>query len=218
MDGNGRWAAGKGESRLFGHNAGSKAIKDLVSGAVEQGVECLTVFAFSCDNKFRSEEEVSGLINLFISCLDEYIEELQQKGVRLVFIGDLSGLNTELHQRAMDASHRTAGCSKLTLTIAINFSGTWHIVETTKKLLAQDEKPDDCQIVNAFDSLLPSHPDLLIRTGGERRLSNFILYHLGYTELFFLEVKWPDFSKAHLASVIEEFGSRDRRYGRLSDG
>lgn len=218
MDGNGRWAKHQGQPRLFGHQKGSKVIKDLVYAASQKGVKHLTVFAFSCDNKARPSDEVNGLIHLFSECVKTYLEEMHEQGVRICFIGDLQKLDPGLYGCALNAKHKTQNNSGLVLTIAINFSGKWHILETTKRLLAQKAVPSDAAIQNAFQSLLPSNPDVLIRTGGERRLSDFVMYHLGYTELFFLDVKWPDFSKDDLYTVIDQYGKRERRFGALKDG
>ncbi|MEC7030638.1 MAG: polyprenyl diphosphate synthase [Pseudomonadota bacterium] len=215
MDGNGRWASSLGQPRVFGHKIGSRVVNDLAKSAVKLGVRNLTVFALSCENMSRPKEEIDSLQALFIECIEQHVDDLMHQGVRLRFIGNISSLDPNLQDVIDKSQAKTQNNKRLIMTVAINFSGRWHILETTKQLMAKKRALSEEDIQAAFNALLPSEPDILIRTGGERRLSNFLLYHLAYTELFFLDVKWPEFTEAHLRSVLEQFELRDRRYGHI---
>jgi undecaprenyl diphosphate synthase len=215
MDGNGRWASSLGQPRVFGHKIGSRVVNDLVRSAVNLGVRELTVFALSCENMSRPKAEIKHLVALCVESIDQYVDELLQQGVRLRFVGDIDALGPAVCNAIDRAQIKTINNQKLIMTVALNFSGRWHILETTKRLLDSQQTFTDDDIMAAFQALLPSDPDILIRTGGESRLSNFLLYHLAYTELFFLDIKWPDFTESHLRSVLQQFESRDRRYGHI---
>ena len=217
MDGNGRWASSLGQPRVFGHKIGSRVVNDLVRSAVNLGIRELTVFALSCENMTRPKAEIKYLLALCVESIDRYIDELMQQGVRVSFVGDINSLGDSVCHAVDRVQTKTSANQKLIMTICLNFSGKWHVLETTKRLLARQQILSDEDIAAAFQDLLPSNPDILIRTGGERRLSNFILYHLAYTELFFLDVKWPDFTESHLRSVLQQFESRDRRYGHIGE-
>ncbi len=215
MDGNGRWAAELGHPRVFGHKEGSRVVNELVQAVLRLGIKELTVFALSCENMSRPKLEIDALIALFIESIDQYVDDLMQQGVKLRFIGDISVLGSDVCKVIESARVKTMNNTGLIMTVALNFSGRWHIVETTKRLLESGKHYTDDDIISAFLELLPSEPDILIRTGGESRLSNFLLFHLAYTELFFLNIKWPEFNVDHLQSVLTQFELRDRRYGHI---
>ena len=217
MDGNGRWARSQGQPRVFGHKIGSRVVNNLVRYAVNLGVSELTVFALSCENMSRPKAEIKHLLALCVESIDQHIDELMQQGVKLRFVGDIDALGSTVCSAIDKVQIKTRKNHRLIMTIALNFSGRWHILETTKKLLGSQQTFTDEDIMAAFQALLPSEPDILIRTGGENRLSNFLLYHLAYTELFFLDVKWPYFTEGHLRSVLQQFESRDRRYGHIGE-
>ena len=215
MDGNGRWAGDVGQSRQFGHRMGAQAVRHIVRDVLDLGIRHVTLFALSCDNTSRPLQEVNFLVDIFCDYLDECLSELYDNGVCVRFMGAVDELAPRLRCRAKEAEQKTRNNDQLVLTVGINFSGRWHVLNTTKKLLKQGSFLDDQAIEDAYDALLPSKPDLLIRTGGEQRLSDFVMYHLGYTELFFLSIHWPDFTRKHLEDVLEEYKMRDRRYGLL---
>lgn len=224
MDGNGRWAKARLRPRSFGHNAGRKAVREVVEGCLRQGVEALTLFAFSSENWRRPDEEVGALMELFLRALDKEVDELHEQGVRLRFIGDLSAFNEELRKRMELAMARTAGNLKLALNVAVNYGGRWDIVHAARRAaiaVAQGElrvEDIDEARFNGWTSLaeLPP-PDLFIRTGGEMRVSNFLLWQIAYAELYFTDTLWPDFDQACLARAIEDFARRERRYGRTGE-
>ncbi|MBE1161635.1 polyprenyl diphosphate synthase [Dyella acidiphila] len=224
MDGNGRWAKARHRPRSFGHNAGRKAVREVVEGCLRQGVEALTLFAFSSENWQRPAEEVGALLDLFVRALDKEVDELDENGVRLRFIGDLGAFEKPLQQRMLGAMKRTAGNSKLQMSIAVNYGGRWDIVQAARKLaaaVAQGELSMDAIDETAFDastSLAELPPlDLFIRTGGDRRVSNFLLWQLAYAELYFTDTLWPDFNQISLQHAINDFARRERRFGRTGD-
>ncbi|HET6806209.1 MAG TPA: polyprenyl diphosphate synthase [Frateuria sp.] len=224
MDGNGRWAKARLRPRSFGHNAGRKAVREVVEGCLRQGVEALTLFAFSSENWRRPDEEVGALMELFLRALDKEVDELHEQGVRLRFIGDLSAFQPGLRQRMELAMARTADNLKLALNIAVNYGGRWDIVHAARQAaiaVAQGElrvEDIDEARLGGYTSLaeLPSL-DLFIRTGGEVRVSNFLLWQLAYAELYFTDTLWPDFDQACLARAIEDFARRERRYGKTGE-
>ncbi|GGA20785.1 polyprenyl diphosphate synthase [Dyella nitratireducens] len=224
MDGNGRWAKTRHRPRSFGHNAGRKAVREVVEGCIRHGVEALTLFAFSSENWQRPPDEVNALLDLFMRALDKEVDELDENGVRLRFIGDLSAFDKPLRQRMVDAMERTAGNIKLHLNIAVNYGGRWDVVQAARKVamaVAQGELSVDAIDEAAFDrwtSLSEVPPlDLFIRTGGDHRISNFLLWQLAYAELYFTETLWPDFNQASLQLAINDFARRERRFGRTGD-
>ena len=224
MDGNGRWAKARLRPRSFGHNAGRKAVREVVEGCLRQGVEALTLFAFSSENWRRPDEEVGALMELFLRALDKEVDELHEQGVRLRFIGDLSAFNAELRQRMELAMARTADNLKLALNVAVNYGGRWDIVHAARQAalaVAQGElrvEDIDETRLGGWTSLAELPPlDLFIRTGGEVRVSNFLLWQLAYAELYFTNTLWPDFDQACLARAIEDFARRERRYGRTGE-
>jgi|AntRauTorckE5430_2_1112549.scaffolds.fasta_scaffold00019_34 undecaprenyl diphosphate synthase len=217
MDGNGRWAQSLGLPRSAGHKAGSEIIQEISKAAIELGVECLTLFGLSRDNLQRSKGEVSYLLKLIINSIEEYIPDMVENGICIRFIGDIEGLGESVFQSCQKAELITSHNHKLILMIALNFSGRWQIEKTAKELCNGGIPLNDETIRSAFQSLLPSNPDILIRTGGDHRISDFVLYHLAYTEIFFLDVKWPDFTRQHLQKVLFSYGDTDRRYGKIQE-
>jgi undecaprenyl diphosphate synthase len=224
MDGNGRWAKARHRPRSFGHNAGRKAVREVVEGCIRHGVEALTLFAFSSENWQRPPDEVGALLDLFMRALDREVDELDENGVRLRFIGDLSAFDKVLHKRMLEAAQRTAGNSKLQLNIAVNYGGRWDIVQAARQAaaaVARGELAVEAIDEAAFDrwtSLGELPPlDLFIRTGGDHRISNFLLWQLAYAELYFTETLWPDFNQATLQLAINDFSRRERRFGRTGE-
>jgi undecaprenyl diphosphate synthase len=224
MDGNGRWAKARLRPRSFGHNAGRKAVREVVEGCLRQGVEALTLFAFSSENWRRPDEEVGALMELFLRALDKEVDELHEQGVRLRFIGDLTAFNPELRKRMELAMARTADNLKLALNVAVNYGGRWDIVHAARQAalaVAQGElgvEDIDEARLNGWTSLAELPPlDLFIRTGGEVRVSNFLLWQIAYAELYFTDTLWPDFDQACLARAIEDFARRERRYGKTGE-
>ena len=224
MDGNGRWAKARFQPRSFGHNAGRKAVRDVIEGCVRQGVEALTLFAFSSENWQRPEDEVSALMGLFLRALDKEVDELHAQGVRLRFVGELAGFSEELRQRMERAMARTADNTRLQLNIAVNYGGRWDIVQAARQAALAIGRGEltaealDEATLGRFMSLAELPPlDLFIRTGGEQRISNFLLWQAAYAELYFTDTLWPDFDQACLARAIDDYARRERRYGRTSE-
>lgn len=224
MDGNGRWAKARFQPRSFGHNAGRKAVRDVIEGCVRQGVEALTLFAFSSENWQRPEDEVSALMGLFLRALDKEVDELHVQGVRLRFIGELAGFSDELRQRMERAMARTAQNTRLQLNIAVNYGGRWDIVQAARQAALAIGRGElaiealDEATLGRWMSLAELPPlDLFIRTGGEQRISNFLLWQAAYAELYFTDTLWPDFDQACLARAIDDYARRERRYGRTSE-
>ena len=220
MDGNGRWAQQKGEERLYGHFNAISSVRDVINGSVEIGVKYLTLYAFSSENWGRPKDEVDGLMELFCKTISNEIEELDKQGVKINFMGDLQRLNPSVKLMINDSEVRTCKNSTLVLTIAISYSSRDEIVEMTKRVAERvvngDIKIGDIDDNIVMDNLyipeLPD-PDLLIRTSGEQRISNFLLWQLAYSELYFSDVLWPDFRRKHLNDAVEEYGKRKRRFG-----
>jgi undecaprenyl diphosphate synthase len=221
MDGNGRWAKARHRPRSFGHNAGRKAVREAIESCMREGVQALTVFAFSSENWQRPPDEVMALMSLFVRALDKEVDELHANGVRLRFIGDLSEFDEPLRARMQASMTRTAGNDKLHVSIAVNYGGRWDIVQATRqaaKAVARGElRADDIdeKSLSQWMSLADLPPlDLFIRTGGEVRISNFLLWQVAYAELYFTDTLWPDFDHASLRHAIEDYARRERRYGR----
>ncbi len=224
MDGNGRWAKARHRPRSFGHNAGRKAVREVVEGCLREGVEALTLFAFSSENWKRPEEEVGALMALFLRALDKETDELHAQGVRLRFVGDLAAFDAPLRERMQAAMARTAGNRKLALNIAVNYGGRWEIAQAARLAAAAVARGElaveaiDEAALDRYMCLAELPPlDLFIRTGGECRLSNFLLWQAAYAELHFTDTLWPDFDQACLRRAIEDFGRRERRYGRTGE-
>ena len=224
MDGNGRWAKARHRPRSFGHNAGRKAVREVVEGCLREGVTALTLFAFSSENWKRPEEEVGALMALFVRALDKETDELHAQGVRLRFVGDLAAFDAPLRERMQAAMARTAGNRKLQLNIAVNYGGRWEIAHAAREAAAAVARGEltvaaiDESALDRFMCLAELPPlDLFIRTGGECRLSNFLLWQAAYAELHFTDTLWPDFDQACLHRAIEDYGRRERRYGRTGE-
>lgn len=216
MDGNGRWAQQRGQPRGFGHRAGVKATRELVRATAEAGVEALTVYAFSQENWARPATEVDLLLRLFSRALEEEIAELDAQGVRLRFIGDRSSLGPVLQRAMAEAEARTAAHRRLQLQIAVAYSGQWDLVQAAEQCRQRGEPVTPDQLAGALSTAGLPNVDLLIRTGGEFRISNFLLWQSAYAELYFTPLLWPDFDAAALADALRWYGQRDRRFGRVS--
>lgn len=224
MDGNGRWAKKRLLPRSVGHRAGADAIQHLVEAVIRQGVKILTIFAFSSENWSRPKEEVNELMNLFLTRLEKKLNELNDKNVRLRFIGELSALNPNLRKRFEEAQMLTKDNQLLELVVAINYGGQWDILEACKKAyqtLAEKQLPISALTQELFNQHLSTEdlppPDLFIRTSGELRISNFLLWQLAYTELYFTEVLWPDFNEQQLQLALDAYASRQRRFGKIEN-
>ncbi len=219
MDGNGRWAKKRFLPRIAGHQQGARAVRSVVESAVHFGVKFLTLFAFSTENWNRPEEEVSGLFSLLVHHLQSEQQELNKTGVRLRVIGDRASLDSHLQDIIREAEQNTLHNTKLGLNLAINYGGQWDIVQAVNHVIgAPGYVPGviEAADIKAFLSLqdIPE-PDLFIRTGGEQRISNFLMWQLAYTELYFTDVLWPDFGREEFGLALVDFGKRQRRFGRV---
>lgn len=224
MDGNGRWARGRGLPRQLGHRSGIKPVRTTVETCGKLGIDYLTLFAFSSENWSRPREEVTGLMRLFVESLRREVDELHENRVRLSFIGERGRLPSGLVRQMEDAERRTADNDGLRLIVAAAYGGRWDIGQAAKALateVVEGRRDLDSIDEQAVDSRLAMSgcpdPDLLIRTGGERRISNFLLWNLAYTELYFSETLWPDFDAAEFHQALAYFGQRKRRYGRTQE-
>lgn len=220
MDGNGRWATNKGWPRLVGHRKGAERVKEIVRAAPDLGITHLTVYAFSTENWKRSTEEVLGLMKLFARYIQREAEALSRESVRMCFIGDRRRLEPKLQELMAWIEQRTAGNSRLTFTIAINYGGRDELVRAARRLARQvkagdldPEAIDDAMLDGALDTAHLPPPDLVIRTSGETRVSNFLLWQAAYAEFEFTPVLWPDFTPEVLAEILRRFRTRDRRFG-----
>jgi undecaprenyl diphosphate synthase len=223
MDGNGRWATTRRMPRVAGHARGVEAVRRTVEACARRGVEYLTLFAFSSENWRRPADEVSVLMRLFRSALEREVNRLRDNGIRLRVVGDLERFDPSLRALIADAEARTAGNQRLTLSIAASYGGRWDIVQATRRMIAMHPElagsPDRIGEADISAHLAMSwapEPDLFIRTGGEQRISNFLLWQLAYTELFFTDTLWPDFDAAALERAFESYRARERRFGRTS--
>jgi undecaprenyl diphosphate synthase len=224
MDGNGRWAKHRHLPRIAGHKAGVEAVRTIVKACGERGVKVLTLFAFSSENWQRPRQEIQGLMQLFISALKYEVDKLHKNSVQLRFIGNLSRFSEELRLAIQNAVDLTANNTGLILVIALDYGGQWDIVQATQQLsravLAGKLKPEDINVKQLQLALstkdLPA-PDLFIRTSGELRLSNFLLWQLAYTELYFTDVNWPDFDVCCLENALQFYAKRERRFGGIGD-
>ncbi|MCG2577868.1 polyprenyl diphosphate synthase [Dechloromonas sp. XY25] len=221
MDGNGRWAKKRFLPRVAGHVKGVELVREMVRSCLEQGIQYLTLFAFSSENWRRPQEEVTLLMQLFVKALEQEVEKLDRNGVRLRVIGDLGRFEPRLQELIAKAQEQTAGNTRLDLTIAANYGGRWDIMQAVNQMLAaQPDKRNGWQEAD-LDPYLSMHfapePDLFIRTGGEERISNFLLWQLAYTELYFTPTLWPDFDAVEFGKAIASFQQRERRFGRTSE-
>lgn len=221
MDGNGRWAEEKGHDRLFGHLNGVESVRNVVEGAAELGVEYLTLYAFSTENWGRPQYEVSGLMELLVDTIKKEVPTLNKNNISLSVIGDVSLLPANAAAELKEAIKETSKNTGLSLILALSYSSRWEILEMVKKIAAKVKNesllPENISEEDIESALCTSgipDPELLIRTGGDYRISNFLLYQMAYTELVFSNVKWPDFRKTDLVEAIADFQSRQRRFGK----
>jgi undecaprenyl diphosphate synthase len=224
MDGNGRWANRRALLRHAGHRAGVKPVRQVVEGCAEAGVEVLTLFAFSSENWQRPEEEVRGLMSLFVEALDREVEELHANGIRIKFVGDLQSLNKVLLERIDAAEHKTIQNTRMTLVIAVAYGGRWDLLRAARRLATEvgagnltPEQVTEEEFASGLALAGLPTLDLLIRSGGEQRISNFLLWEAAYAELYFTDVLWPDFDATELSRALAFFAGRERRFGRTSD-
>lgn len=224
MDGNGRWARRRGRERIFGHHQGVRAVRKTVEAAAELGVEYLTLYAFSTENWNRPDDEVSALMDLMVESINDETHTLVEKGISLKVIGDLSRLSDNVRNRLFETMKVTSEGSRMKLIVALSYSSRWEISEACRRIaLAVKEnkirtKDIDEKTVSAYleTSDIPD-PELMIRTSGEKRISNFLLWQMAYTELYFTEKLWPDFGKEDFYKAVANFQKRDRRYGKTSE-
>ncbi|HXO99671.1 MAG TPA: polyprenyl diphosphate synthase [Luteibacter sp.] len=224
MDGNGRWAKQRFRPRTFGHRAGQKAVREAVEFCLRRGIASLTLFAFSSENWQRPATEVSALMELFLKAIDKEVDELHGNGVRVRFVGDLDGFAPELRARMLGAMERTEGNTALNLNVAVNYGGRWDIAHAARlaaEAVARGELAaadiDEARL-HGYTCLADQPPlDLFIRTGGERRVSNFLLWQIAYAELYFTDTLWPDVDQACLDEALDDYARRERRYGRTGE-
>lgn len=224
LDGNGRWATQRKLPRSAGHRRGVEAVRRVVEHCARSGVEYLTLFAFSSENWRRPSEEVSLLMRLFVGALQREVRLMHDKGIRLRVVGDRSRFEPMLQRLIESAEERTADNDRLTLTIAANYGGRWDLLQATRALIAAriqgrrpvDDRIDEAELADHLALSFAPEPDLFIRTGGEQRISNFLLWQLAYTELYFCEQYWPDFDAGSLELAFDWYRGRERRFGRTS--
>jgi undecaprenyl diphosphate synthase len=224
MDGNGRWARQRHLPRIAGHRKGANAVRATVQACGELGIEHLTLFAFSSENWRRPADEVSALMELFATAIEQEVSRLHEHGVRFRVVGDRARFEPRLQRLIEEAEATTSGNRRMALTIAANYGGRWDITQAVNRLLrARAERGDrsveidEAELAAHLSMAYAPEPDLFIRTGGETRISNFLLWQLAYTELYFTECLWPDFGAAQIQAAVEAFRSRERRFGRTSD-
>ena len=227
MDGNGRWAKNRHLPRVAGHARGVKRVRDIVELCIGRDIRYLTLFAFSTENWKRPMDEVNHLMGLFVNALEGEVSKLYKNGVRLRVIGDLHPLSPRLQTLIASAEARTAGNDRLTLSIAVNYGGQWDIQQAfsswlkartaSKDRIAQPVNPDDIDLKPYLSMAYAPDPDLLIRTGGEQRISNFLLWQSAYTELYFTDTLWPAFNTAEMDRALTWYAQRERRFGKTSE-
>lgn len=224
MDGNGRWAKQHGKPRVFGHRNGVRAVRETTEAAAELGIPFLTLYAFSTENWSRPQQEVNALMWLLVETLHKEVETLMKNNIRLSAIGDIDKLPDSTRHALLEGIRTTQHNSRMTLILALNYSAKWEIVEAAKNLAAQVKKglldPADINeqvLANALSTNGIPDPELLIRTSGENRISNFLLWQIAYTELYFTQEFWPDFRKNSLYEAIINFQHRERRFGKISE-
>jgi len=220
MDGNGRWAQKHHMPRSFGHASGAAVVLELVRTSIDLGIKYLTIFAFSTENWKRPKEEVSNLMRIFLEYLQEQVKNLTQTGVRLQVIGDITNFDEELQNRITETIKTTANNNKIILTIAANYGGHWDIVRAVQSWHLANPKLGIVDITQQelekyLSTARMQDPDLLIRTGGEQRISNFMLWQLAYTELYFTDILWPDFKSEQLKLALDWYQKRKRRFGAI---
>lgn len=224
MDGNGRWAQQRGEMRVFGHQHGVESVRQIATTAAELGIRYLTLYAFSTENWKRPREEVDALMNLLVHSLNEELGTLMKNNIRLRAIGDLSQLSPDCYNQLLQTMERTSKNERMDLVLALNYSGRWEINEAARKIaveVAQGKlSPEDITpevFINFLSTMGIPDPELLIRTGGENRVSNFLLWQIAYAELYFTKVFWPDFRENEFYEAIVNYQHRERRFGMISE-
>ena len=224
MDGNGRWAKQHNRPRVFGHRNGVRAVREITEAAAELGIEYLTLYAFSTENWNRPQKEVEALMLLLVQTLYKEIQTLNKNNIRLKAIGDISKLPPKTRQALLDGIEKTSGNKRMTLVLALNYSAKWELVEAAKNLAGQVkngsievEDIDEQLFASALSTVNIPDPELLIRTSGETRLSNFLLWQLAYAEFYFTPVFWPDFGKENFYEAILNYQQRERRFGKTSE-
>ncbi len=224
MDGNGRWATSKGLKRTDGHSAGVETVRRVVEAAADMGIEYLTLFGFSSENWNRPKEEVGYLMNLIRVYLKKEVSELNKNGVCLKIIGDRSSLDADIIQEIENCEELTKNNKRITVTIALSYGGRQDIINAAKKIATEVTNGNislndinENSFSNYLDTAGTPDPDLMIRTSGEQRISNFLMWQLSYAELYFTETHWPDFSAKDLSEAVEAFKNRDRRFGKIKD-
>lgn len=224
MDGNGRWAQHRGLDRVFGHQQGVNALREVIEAAAELGIGYLTLYAFSTENWGRPDEEVSALMGIMVQSLNKETDTLIKNNIRLKTIGDVERLSSDVRERLFETINLTSACTGLNLVIALSYSSRWEITEATRNISSDVKKgilnQDAINEVN-FEKYLTTYgipdPELMIRTSGEIRISNFLLWQLAYTELYFTDILWPDFGKEDFYTAIVNFQKRERRFGKTSE-
>jgi undecaprenyl diphosphate synthase len=224
MDGNGRWAQHRGLDRVFGHQQGVNALREVIEAAAELGIRYLTLYAFSTENWGRPDEEVSALMGIMVQSLNKETDTLIKNNIRLKTIGDVERLSSDVRERLFETINLTSSCTGLNLVIALSYSSRWEIIEAARKISSDVKKgtlsQDEIDEVN-FEKYLTTYgipdPELMIRTSGEIRISNFLLWQIAYTELYFTDILWPDFGKEDFYTAIVNFQKRERRFGKTSE-
>ncbi len=219
MDGNGRWAKKRYLPRFFGHKAGVDALVKVINACADRGIEYLTVFAFSSENWKRPEDEVSGLMGLVLVAVTKYLGKLAKDGVKIVIVGDREAVSDRLRAAWAEAEAATAHNSRITLSVAFNYGGRWDVVQACRHAVAAGLRPEQVteEALSGFMAMRHApDPDLFIRTGGEVRISNFLLWQVAYSELVFTDCLWPDFDVAQLDAALADYAGRERRFGAVS--
>jgi undecaprenyl diphosphate synthase len=220
MDGNGRWAKTKGKFRIFGHKSGVKAVRDTVEGAAEIGIDFLTLYAFSTENWDRPKKEVDALMSLLVSTINKETTTLMDNNIKLTAIGDLNSLPKKCQEELQESIEKTKNNTSTTVILALSYSSRWEILNAIKQIVKEGIKEDQVN-ENLFSQYLTTkgvpNPELLIRTSGEQRISNFLLWQIAYSELYFTDVLWPDFRREDLFEAIVKYQIRERRFGKTSE-
>ena len=224
MDGNGRWAELHGNDRIFGHQQGVDAVRSIVEGAGEAGVEYLTLYAFSTENWDRPKDEVNALMSLLVNAIVHETDNLNEKNVKMLSIGDIASLPSDVQLKLAEAVQSTSQNTGLNLILALSYSGRWEILEAVKKIVRKTQNGEitenqinECEFESHLSTTGIPDPELLIRTSGEYRISNFLLWQIAYSEFYFTPILWPDFRKEDLFEAIVDFQRRERRFGKTSE-
>ena len=220
MDGNGRWAKSKGKLRMFGHNNAVKAVRDTVEAAAEIGIKFLTLYAFSTENWNRPSKEVNALMTLLVSAINKETKTLMDNNIKLSTIGDTDSLPSKAKKELAEAIDKTKGNTRMTLVLALSYSGRWDILNAVNEITNKgvgNEKITEEQFQQYLSTKSVPDPELLIRTSGEYRISNFLLWQIAYSELYFTDTLWPDFRRANLEKAILDYQSRERRFGKTTE-